>query len=222
MSHCIRMVLAAALLAACRPGLLRAEEPPAPPDAAWQRLKAGNARFAADKPDVKDIGAGRRAELAKGQAPIAVVLSCADSRVGPEKVFDQGLGDLFVLRVAGNVADPDMLGSMEYAVVKLNVPLIVVLGHEDCGAVQAAVDGAKLSGNLGKLIEQVHVGDDLPKEEGAAVSAAARANVLYQAALATQKSDVLRDFVKSGRVRIVAGVYSLTTGEVRWLAARDK
>ncbi len=102
--------------------------------------------------------ARRRALLAKGQHPHAVILSCADSRVAPELLFDQGLGDLFVLRVAGNISDPFVLGSIEYAVEHLHAPLIVVLGHESCGAVAAALTKVDFPGNLGTLIKEVHVG----------------------------------------------------------------
>ena len=97
-------------------------------------LKEGNERFATDRLEHKDMGAARRTELTAGQHPFAAVLSCADSRVPPEIVFDQGLGDLFVVRVAGNVGEPFALGSIDYAVEHLHVPLIVVLGHEKCGA----------------------------------------------------------------------------------------
>src|SRR5688572_28409492 len=102
-----------------------------------KRLMAGNARFVADKPSLEHLGAVRRTTLAKGQNPIAIVLCCSDSRVPPEYVFDQGLGDLFVVRVAGNVADEVALGSIEYAAEHLGTPLLLVLGHEACGAVKA-------------------------------------------------------------------------------------
>jgi len=125
-----------------------------------EQLKKGNERFVADRLAAKDLGADRRRELAKGQHPFAIVLTCADSRVAPEFIFNQGLGDLFVLRVAGNIADPFVLGSMEYAVEHLHVPLIVILGHTKCGAVDAALAENKPHGNLGKLIEQVYPGKD--------------------------------------------------------------
>src|SRR5439155_1280302 len=128
----------AVILALFLVGRVRAEAPVTGAQA-LERLKAGNTRFAADKSNPKNIGKDRRAVLAKGQHPFAVVLTCADSRVAPELVFDQGLGDLFVLRVAGNIADPFVLGSIEYAVEHLHTPLIVVLGHESCGAVAAAL-----------------------------------------------------------------------------------
>jgi carbonic anhydrase len=197
-----------------------AQEKPLTPKEAWQRLKDGNARFVHDKTEKKDTGAARRIELAKGQSPVAVVLTCADSRVSPELIFNKGLGDLFVLRVAGNVAHDayGMLGSAEYAVAALKVPLVVVIGHENCGAVEAALKGKALPGNLGKLIKAIHVGKDLPADKTAALAAATRANALYQAQQMIEQSDVLRDFQRSGRILVVPAVYSLTTGEVTWLA----
>src|SRR5439155_16101250 len=139
---------------------LQAQETRPSPAAAWQKLKEGNARFVSDRLAARQIGEERRARLAKGQQPFAVVLSCADSRVVPELLFDQGLGDVFVVRVAGNIADKAMLGSIEYAVEHLHVPLVVVLGHESCGAVQAALDGKPLPGNLGWLVKQVYTGNN--------------------------------------------------------------
>jgi carbonic anhydrase len=185
--------------------------------AALQKLKAGNARFVEDKPAPRDVGPKKRAQLVQGQRPFAIVLTCADSRVTPELIFDQGLGDLFVLRVAGNVSDPDIVGSMEYAVEHLHCPLVVVLGHESCGAVQAAVEGEEVHGNLAALIGQVHPGTKLPEDKKAALAAGVKNNVLFQAGELTHKSPVLKELAGSGRIRIVAGVYSLKTGEVDWL-----
>src|SRR5438105_3479472 len=145
-SRCLAPVFVVVLLAE---PMLSGQEPVPTPAAALDRLKDGNGRFAADKPAARKTDAKRRAELAAGQHPFAVVLTCADSRVAPELVFDAGLGELFVLRVAGNIADPAVVGSIEYAVEHLHTPLIVVLGHESCGAVAAALDGAKLPGDPG-------------------------------------------------------------------------
>ena len=134
-------------------------------------------------------------------------------------MFDKGLGELFVLRVAGNVVDDShgMLGSAEYAVLYLKVPLIVVMGHENCGAVSAVLHGKKVRGNLGRLLKSIHVGKDLPKDEKAAVAAATQANTLFQAGEMVLQSDILKEFAESGRVLIVPAVYSLSTGEVTWL-----
>ncbi len=190
--------------------------------AALQRLKDGNARFAVDSPANKDVGNKRREELTRGQHPFAAVLSCADSRVVPELLFDQGLGDLFVVRIAGNVAGPGMVGSIEYAVEHLHVPLIVVLGHEECGAVKAALDGKALPGQLGWLVKQVHTGENLPANQKAALAAAIKNNVLQQAADLTDKHPELKELVAHERVQIVAGVYSLATGKVTWVEGNQQ
>src|SRR5437870_4705471 len=184
---------------------------------AWQRLKAGNNRFAAEMLEKNDLGAARRLELAGGQKPFAIVLTCADSRLTPEFIFNQGLGDLFVLRVAGNIADPFVLGSIEYAVEHLHVPLIVVLGHEKCGAVEAALGEEKPGGNLGKLVAEIDVGKDLPAGKEAALAAAIKNNVRHQTRLLTERSDVIKEHVATSKVRIVSGVYQLATGKVDWL-----
>jgi carbonic anhydrase len=183
---------------------------------ALQLLKEGNDRFAADRLEHKDLSQKRRQELVKGQQPIAVVLACADSRAAPELIFNQGLGDIFVLRVAGNIADPFVLGSMEYAVEHLHTPLVVVLGHKKCGAVAAALDAEKPGGNLGKVINEVYVGKQLPENTEAALSAAVRNNVLRQVELITGRSDVLKKAVEEKKLKIVAGAYNLDSGKVEW------
>ncbi len=212
-------LLAGFLAIACWPSAAPAQDKPLTAEAALKRLKDGNARFVSDKVLKKDTGPAKRIELAQGQRPIAVILTCADSRVAPELIFNKGLGDLFVLRVAGNVADDahGLLGSAEYAAGSLKVPLIVVMGHENCGAVKAALTGDPIPGNLGKLIKSIYVGKDLPKEKAKALAAATRANAIRQAELMLKQSSVLKEFADSGRVRIMPAVYSLTTGEVTWL-----
>jgi carbonic anhydrase len=194
----------------------------APPtaDAALKLLKEGNDRFAQGRLAAKDIGAKRRAVLAKGQNPFATVLTCADSRLAPELVFDQGLGDLFVLRVAGNLTDPFILGSIEYAVEHLHTPLIVVLGHENCGAVAAALTKVDFPGNLGELVKAVHVGKDLPMERAAALPIAVKNNVVYHAGQLTQRSPLLKEEVSHKKVKIASGVYRLASGKVEWVEAK--
>jgi carbonic anhydrase len=196
------------------------EAAPATPDGAIKLLKEGNARFAQGKLAPRDIGAARRALLAKGQNPFALVLTCADSRVAPELIFDQGLGDLFVLRVAGNVTDAFILGSIEYAVEHLHTPLVVVLGHENCGAVAAALAKDNLPPNLTALVKEVHVGQKLPMERAAALPLAVKNNVVFHAARLTARSDVIREEVARKKVKIVAGVYHLKSGEVDWVQGK--
>jgi carbonic anhydrase len=193
------------------------EAPALTPEQAWQRLKAGNNRFIDEKMEQPDLSTKRRQELAKGQKPFAVVLTCADSRLTPEFVFNQGLGDIFVLRVAGNIVDQYELGSIEYAVEHLHVPLVVLLGHEKCGAVEAALGGEKLPGNLGKLLGEIDVGKDLPAGKEAALAAAVKNNARHHARLLTERSAVIKEHVEKKQVRIVYGVYQLATGKVDWL-----
>jgi carbonic anhydrase len=211
---CIIALLAFSTRAADKPGLT-AEQ-------AWRCLKEGNQRFAADRLEGKDVGSARRKELAAGQAPFAIVLSCADSRVPPEIVFDQGLGDIFVVRVAGNVSEPFALGSIDYAVEHLHVPLIVVLGHDQCGAVKTALGASKPAGNLGRLIGEIHVGRQLPADKDEALAVAVRNNARRQAQLLTERSDVIREHVEQKKLRIVVGVYGLASGQVEWLESASK
>jgi carbonic anhydrase len=136
--------------------------------------------------------------------------------VTPEFIFNQGLGDLFVLRVAGNIADPFELGSIEYAVEHLHQRLVVVLGHEDCGAVKAALSGERLRSNLAKLVAEIDIGKDLPAGKDAALEAAIRNNVQRQTRLLMERSEVMREHVARKEVRIVSGIYQLGTGRVKW------
>lgn len=185
---------------------------------ALAKLKEGNARFVKNKLNLRDLGPERREQLLKGQKPFAIVLGCADSRVVPEFIFDQGLGEIFVGRNAGNVAGADEIGSIEYAIQKTpSVSLIVVMGHEDCGAIKAAIGGEHMEGDLGWLVKQVDPGKDLPKDPKEALAAAAKHNAVRQAQLMTEKSSIIREFVQSGRVQIIPAYYSLETGKVEWL-----
>ncbi|MFL5342866.1 MAG: carbonic anhydrase [Gemmataceae bacterium] len=194
---------------------LRAEEPTA--DQALAQLKAGNVRFVEGKPTARNL-VERRTEVAAKQTPFAIVLTCADSRVAPELVFDQGLGDVFVLRVAGNVVDPLELGSIEYAVEHLHTPLVVVMGHEKCGAIKTKLDGSPVNGNLAKLMEYVEIGPPGTGDAEANLAVAIQQNVRGQVKAMTSRSQLIADFAKSQRIKIVPAVYSLTSGKVEWLS----
>jgi len=188
------------------------------PDEALKRLKQGNARFVAD--DLKEATPPSRQRLATAekQKPVAVILTCADSRAAPEYIFDKGLGMLFVVRVAGNVGGPEVYASMEYAVAVLNAPLIVVLGHTNCGAVEAVFKGKDLpTEHLIGLTKLIHTGDR-PKDLDTAILN----NVLAQTEQVTKQSALLKDFAATGRIRIVPAVYDLKSGEVRWLERKRK
>lgn len=188
------------------------------PDEALKKLMDGNARFMKDDKEYINWGDVRRKELAKGQNPFAVILSCSDSRVPPEHVFDQELGDIFVVRVAGNVADPIELGSVEYAAEHLNVPLVMVMGHRSCGAVKATVAGGKPEGNIAAIVKKitpaVNSAKKRAKDKEAVLDAAIEDNAKLTAKTLTEKSEILKHLVESGKVKIVSAVYDLHTGKV--------
>jgi carbonic anhydrase len=195
-------------------------------DEAIRLLTAGNERFVAGKPERPNSGLDRVHSTAKnGQAPFATILSCADSRVPVEAVFDRGVGDLFVVRVAGNVADPGTLGSIEYAAEHLGTPVVVVMGHTQCGAVNAAVSGAELHGNLPSLIDAIRPAVQTVRREHPDMSAeellkaSIAQNVRQQIDAALIKSPQLRQMVEHGKLKIVGAVYKIETGQVEWLDA---
>jgi carbonic anhydrase len=195
---------------------LRAEEAKGvSADEALARLLEGNKRFVEMKLAHPDQDIACRTALSKGQQPFAIILGCSDSRVPPEVIFDQGLGGLFVVRVAGNVADDIGIASMEYAVEHLGSRLIVVLGHERCGAVTAAVKGGELPGHLPVLMTALKPAVD--KSKGAAgdpVDAAIVANVGITAAQLRGSKPILAEMVEKGEIKIVGGRYDLDTGAV--------
>jgi carbonic anhydrase len=188
------------------------------PDAALARLRAGNARFASGNPANPNRTPSRRAKLTEGQHPFAVILGCADSRTAPEVVFDQGLGDLFVIRSAGNVADDVALGSIEYAVEHVGSSLIVVLGHEKCGAVKATLDGGKLPGHLPAIAKAIRPAVKASAHRpGDPLDNAIIENAQLEARRIAESRPVLSKFVASGQVRVVAARYDLDTGKVVFL-----
>lgn len=189
------------------------------PDEALKKLLEGNRRFVGSVFFHPGALPERRTELAKGQQPFAIVLGCADSRVPPELVFDQGLGDLFVIRVAGNVPSPHVLGSIEYAVEHLGSSVIVVLGHERCGAVSAAVDGGALPGSIGSLATAIKPAVDeiriqRPTSADAMVDLCVRNNVLHVTRNILRQSPIVTQFVQAGRLRVQGARYDLDTGVV--------
>lgn len=184
-------------------------------DAAWQKLKEGNTRYAAGQLAHPNQTAARREEVAKGQKPFAVVLACADSRVGPEVVFDQGLGDLFVVRVAGNIVDNAGLGSIEYAVEHLGASLVVVLGHEKCGAVAAAVGAGHVPGHVHSIVKALEPAVTASKSQGGdSVDNAVRSNVQLVTKQIAGAVPILSERAKSGRLKVLGARYDLDTGLV--------
>ena len=187
-------------------------------DEALQKLLAGNQRYVTNGVLHPDQSPERRTELAKAQAPFAIILTCADSRVSPEIVFDQGLGDLFVLRNAGNVLDDHTIGSMEYAVEHLHTPLIVVMGHEKCGAVSAAVAGGEAPGHLQSVVDALEPAVEQTKgQAGDPVDNAVRANAQRMAGILTHVEPILSEAIKAGKLKVAAGRYDLDSGQVEIL-----
>ncbi len=190
--------------------------------AALEKLIEGNGRFAAGKPSNKHTSLEWRVQIAKEQKPFATILGCADSRVSPELIFDQGLGDLFIVRVAGNVVDTDVTGSLEYAGRHLGTRLFVVLGHEQCGAVSAVVAAADANNEppgLQKLLKRIRpalkgINPQLPREKR--VAAAVEANVRWSMDQLTMIPEHKKALTE-GKVGLVGAVYELETGKVRVL-----
>jgi carbonic anhydrase len=192
-------------------------------DEALRRLMAGNARYVANKPTCRDYSVGR-AERIRSQYPIAAMLSCADSRVAPEFAFDQGPGTLFVVRLAGNFANDDGLASLEYAVKFLGVPLVLVLGHTNCGAVSSAIkeveDNATLPGHLPGLVQSIKPAVEAAKAKSPKdlLAAAITENVALNVKRLESAQPLLASFAQTGQVKIAGGVYNLANGKVDLLS----
>jgi carbonic anhydrase len=189
------------------------------PASAWKALKEGNERFVAGRTDHPNQGAEHRASLAAGQRPNVVVFGCADSRVAAEIIFDQGLGDMFVVRTAGHVIDSAVLGSIEYAVTVLDVPLIVVLGHDSCGAVQATLtaldDGVIPSGYVRDLVERVTPSILIGRRKGLSqVDEFEAHHVRETSAKLLARSTAISQRVSAGDLAIVGVTYQLADGRV--------
>lgn len=177
------------------------------------RLLDGNRRFATAQATHPHQTAARRGEVGSSQKPYAVIVGCADSRVPPEVVFDQGLGDLFVVRVAGQVVDDTALGSIEFAVAKLGARLIVVLGHERCGAVEAALAGNPVPGHISSLVDAIKPGiHGAAAAPGDALDNAVGDNVRAVVDRLRRSEPILAALVRDGSLRIVGAVYDLDTG----------
>lgn len=223
------LAAAGALLVPSFPAVRAAVErraPPKPqnqlsPEEAMSRLVEGNRRYVAGISNRHDFITEREA-LVEGQNPFAAVLGCADSRIAPEYAFDAGRGDLFVVRVAGNFVNDDGLASLEYAVAVLGTPLIMVLGHESCGAVKAGVkrvrEDATFTGHIGTLADAMAPAvREAMKHKGDLVRVSIRQNVLRSVARLRVASPVLADALAAHRLRVVGGVYELASGRVQIL-----
>ena len=195
------------------------------PEAAIQLLKEGNERFVAKKMADRDL-IQQVEQTATGQYPFATILSCIDSRVSAELVFDQGIGDIFSARVAGNIVNADLLGSIEFACKLAGTKVVVVLGHTACGAVKGACDDARL-GNLTLLLSRIRAAVDAVKEPAEAadrnsknaafVNAVAEKNVTLTIENTRNQSPVLKEMEESGQIKIVGAMYDIADGKVHWI-----
>jgi len=180
------------------------------------RLKSGNQQFVNDKLESKNQGSKRRKTVIEGQDPFAIVLSCADSRIVPELIFDTGIGELFVLRVAGNVANTSTIASIEYAAAYLGTPIIIVLSHQNCGAVTAAVKGGNNGYNINHLL--AHITPAICEAaENATVDDVAKINAKLTVQDLNNRSAIIADAVNSGKLEILPAYYYLDTGVVEFL-----
>ena len=202
--------------------LTQAEQQALSPEEVFSMLRVGNQRFVAGTLTLRDHSAQVR-KAALGQFPKAIILSCVDSRVPVEDVFDRGIGDIFVTRNAGNFVNVDVLGGMEFACKVAGAKLILVLGHEDCGAIKGAIDKVKL-GNLTTMLENIqpsvtHVADEVGRETSAHegfVQKVAKQNVRDAIANIRKFSPVLLNLERQGKIKVVGGIYNMNSGEVKF------
>jgi carbonic anhydrase len=205
------------------PGAKPAAAAAAAPATSLAFLKAGNERFKAGTPTHPHLGAKRLIETAAGQHPVATILSCSDSRVPPEVLFDDGIGDIFTIRVAGNVVDTDEMGSAEYGVDHLGTSLMVVMGHTKCGAVTAVATHATVHGHIPALVEHISEAVDATRKaypsatDTDLIPEATRANVFQSIAVLLRESDSVRERVENGKAQLVGAIYDVETGTVEWL-----
>lgn len=192
------------------------------PDKVLEELLAGNQRFVANKPEARNQDYVRLQEVAKEQKPLVSIMSCADSRIPIEVIFDRGFGDLFVVRDAGNIATPEEIGSLEYGTCVLGSKLVMVIGHEKCGAVKAALEGKPLPGQMGSIIAAIQPAINRANKEDSEkfYTDTIKQNVMLQVQN-LNSSPLLHDLVEKGKLKIVGAYYSLTTGEVSIISKKN-
>lgn len=211
-------ILSAGLLSAASPARVESSGEGEP----LKKLMDGNKRYLDIKYAHPHQTKYRRDLIAKGQHPFAIVLSCSDSQVPPEVIFDRGLGDLFVVRVAGNIADDAVIGSIEYAAEHLHVPLLMVLGHERCGAVDATVKGGKIPGHISSLTKAIGPAVERVKgKPGDPVDSAVRANVEMVVEQLKTSKPILAELIHEGKLKVAGARYDLDTGVVELLTGAN-
>ncbi|MBF0119710.1 MAG: carbonic anhydrase [Desulfobacterales bacterium] len=188
------------------------------PEKALMILKEGNNRFANGRSNHPNQNAERRKKLKTGQYPFAAIISCSDSRVPLEIIFDQGIGDLFIIRDAGNIIDDMALGGIEYAIKYLESKIIIVLGHDKCGAVAATLKGGKVPGHIAKIVEQIQPAVDKAKKlSGDTLANAIKENVLLNVTKVETSEPIIKEFVHKNKIKVVGGIYCFDTGKVDFL-----
>jgi carbonic anhydrase len=198
------------------------------PEEAIKKLKDGNKRYTTGKSIRPNQTQARRKETAKGQQPFVSVLSCSDSRVPVEIIFDQGIGDIFIVRVAGNVIDTNEIGSLEYGVGHLATPLILVLGHTHCGAVAAAVKDATVQGSIVPLVEKIIPAVYRAKEKNPTLvgdtlmARATEENIWQSIKDLLLRSPIIREQIKDMKLRVVGAIYDIENGKIHWLGSHPK
>jgi carbonic anhydrase len=212
----LSLVFVAGLLISCEH---REEKKQVDTQSPFDKLKEGNERFVKGRPVHPDETLTRITELKKGQNPFAVVISCSDSRLPPELIFDQGLGDIFSIRTAGNVIGDYELGSIEYAIEHLHCKLIIVLGHENCGAIQAyaASENEKHHDHIQKLVDYIADEEEeqvIPDSLKSNIDVLVKANILHGVNLLKSSTPVLKEFVDRNEIKIIGAYYDLDSGEV--------
>lgn len=201
---------------------------PKSPNDVLEALTKGNQRFVSGKPEYPRQDAARKAEAAQGQHPVATIISCSDSRVPPELVFDEGIGDLFIIRVIGNIGSLDETGSAEYGTEHLATPLLVVLGHTKCGAVTAAVTHAEVHGSIPPVLAHINPAvratkHDHPNLKGdELIAETIKTNVLHSIQELFNRSSIIRHRVSAGKLKVVGAIYDLGSGQVNWLGEHPK
>lgn len=210
----LKKILLVFILMLCSPVFANTENTGVSPDEALIKLKEGNKRFSSNHLKHPNQNAKRRIEIEKSQHPFVIIISCSDSRVPPQIIFDQGLGDIFEIQNAGNVTDEHVMGSVEYAVIHLGVKLIVVMGHQNCGAVNAAIDGGEQTDNINSIISSIEPAVNLAKKQsGSLVDNAIKNNVqITRENIENDKN--LKKYINSNGVKVISAYYHLDSGQV--------